>query len=806
MSKWRAAFLICISLFICRAADEAPALANQDPVYLKLRELQPAECFVMENVRLEKDVAAFVFRNGKMCPTPPVEGRVTSTVFLGEGQFTLRPAGAAAHVLPYMRVKSVEESFSEVVFFFTDDTYQQLRGTAKSMELDARATEAFRNLRNRLRGGWEHDEDIDNLDAELLTGLYNPRLPGFFRAYIKGQKHSNLRFAVRPDGQDGLTPEEVILENHDPDRDQGGTWYLAHLASEAKTGTASSREDKSAVRAESYVIDTTVAGNDRLAGTCSVTFQAVRDGERVVHFELAPTLRVSKVALGGKSLGFIQEDRKRDAAFHVIFPEPLAAGKSYAITVSYEGDKVVRKAGGGNFWVGSRESWYPNVNSFLDRARFDLTFHYPKRYTLISVGKLDKEWKEGGQSGSHWISEVPLPVAGFNFGEYKKKQVDDESTKYSVEGYATAEVPDFLRDRSADLPLMADIHTPAQVQSQLLVPSALNEKAIAEARASIQVFSYYFGALPYGRIAITQQPAMNFGQSWPTLVYLPLVAYLDGTQRLHLFGKIDSRLNEFVDEVNSHEVSHQWWGHLVGWKTIHDQWLSEGFAFFSAGLFLQSTQKSPDKYMAYWRHARDTIIEKNEYGKCANDAGPVWMGLLLSTAHNRRAYEGVVYRKGGYVLHMLRMMMWEPRNGDAKFTAMMHDFVETYRHRPATTEDFQRIVEKHMTQSMDLDGNRKMDWFFNEWVYGTDIPSYDLDYTLAPGEGDKVFLKLKVTQSGVGASFKMPVQLYLDFDGKLVRLGQVRITGNNTEEVPVNLPRKPARVLLNANYDVLAYK
>ncbi len=807
MSPWRAAFLAGIALSICRAGEE-PALANQDPVYLKLRELLPSECFVVENLRLEKDAATFLFRSGKVCPTPAVEGRVTSAVFLGEGQFTLRPPDAAPeHAQPYRRAGAVEESFTEAVFFFTDDTVAQLRGTAKSMALDERAAGVLRSLRGRLRGGWENHEDIHNLDAEILAGLYNPQRPGFFRAYIKGQKHSGLRFAVRPDGADELTPEEVTLENHDPEGDKGGIWYMSHLQSEIKAGTASSREDKSVVRAESYTIDTTVAGNDRLAGTCTAAFRALRDGERVVNFELAPTVRVSKVAMNGKDLPFIQEDRKHDASFWVIFPEPLAAGKSYAIAVSYEGDKVVRKAGGGNFWVGSRESWYPNVNSFLDRARFDLTFHYPKRYTLIAVGKVEKEWKDGGQNASHWVSPVPLPVAGFNFGEYKKKQQDDESTKYSIEGYATLEVPDFLKPKASELPEMDRVQASDGLRDQLLVPSALNANAIAEAENAIRVFTHYFGPLPYGRIAITQQPAMNFGQSWPTLVYLPLVAYLDPTQRLHLLGTIDSRLNEFVDEVNAHEVSHQWWGHLVGCKTFHDEWLSEGFAFFSAGLFLQATQKTPAKYLAYWQHARDMLLEKNEFRQSANDAGPVWMGHLLRTAHNEGAYDRVVYRKGGYVLHMLRSMMWDAHNGDAAFTQMMHDFVETYRDRSATTEDFQQMVEKHMTPAMNLGGDGKMDWFFREWVYGTEIPSYNLDYTLTPGEGDKTVLKLKVTQGDVGPNFKMPVAIYVDYDGKLVRLGQIRMTGSGTsQEAVINLPRKPARVLLNANYDVLAYK
>jgi hypothetical protein len=801
-----AVFLFSILLSSAWAV-EPPSLANRDPVYLQLRELQPSECFVAENLRLEKDAGVFVFRNGKICLSPAVLGKVTSAVFLGEGQFTLQlPNAFPAHARPFARAVSVDEPFSEAVFFFTDGTDRQLRGTAKSMAPEERASGVLRSLRERLRSGWEHHEEIENLDAEILAGLYNPQRPAFFRAYVKGRKHSDLRLAIDPFGQSGLqAPEEVTLENHDPEGAEGGIWYLAHLESELKAGTASSSEDKSVVKAESYTIDTTVAGNDRLAGHCTVGFRALGNGERVLGFEITPTLRVSRAEMNGKDVPFIQEDRKHDAAFYVVFPEPLAQGKSYSVTIHYDGDKVVRKAGGGNFWVGSRESWYPNVNSFLDRARFDLTFHFPKHYTLVSVGKLDKEWKDGGQNASHWISEVPLPVAGFNFGDFKKKQQDDETTKYSIEGYATTEVPDFLKPREAELPTMDDDHTSDHLTNPMLAPSALNQKAIVEAQVSIRVFSHFFGPLPYGRIAITQQPAMFYGQSWPTLVYLPLTAYLDATQRLALFRNIDARMNAFVDEVTSHEVSHQWWGHMVGWKTFHDQWLSEGFAEFSAALFLEYTGKKPDKYLAFLQHARERLLEKNEYGKSANDAGPVWMGYLLDSAHNH-AYDQVVYGKGGYVLHMLRMMMWDPRGGDNAFIQMMHDFVETYRHRSATTEDFQRIVEKHITPSMDLAGNGKMDWFFDEWVYGTEIPSYGLDYALTPGAGGQTVLKLKLTQSGVGARFRMPVPIYLDLDGKMTRLGVIRLAGSSSEEATVNLPRKPARVLLNANYDVLSYK
>jgi aminopeptidase N len=156
---------------------------------------------------------------------------------------------------------------------------------------------------------------------------------------------------------------------------------------------------------------------------------------------------------------------------------------------------------------------------------------------------------------------------------------------------------------------------------------------------------------------------------------------------------------------------------------------------------------------------------------------------------------------------MLRWMMYDPQNGDDLFIKMMHDFTEANAHRNATAETFQATVEKYMKPGMDLDHNRKMDWFFKEWVYGTDVPRYRFDYTVTPADGGKFTLKASLTQSEVSDAFKMLVPIYLDYDGRVVRMGQVTITGNTTEsDITVTLPRKPNRVLINAHLDVLSAK
>ena len=107
-------------------------------------------------------------------------------------------------------------------------------------------------------------ESTDNLEADVLTGLYNPHAPGFFSAYLHGRKHSDLRFHVRPRGAfPGMmdTPEEVAVINLDPQGNQEGIWYLSHLGGEITSHTASSDQNNRTVEADAYKIATTIARN-----------------------------------------------------------------------------------------------------------------------------------------------------------------------------------------------------------------------------------------------------------------------------------------------------------------------------------------------------------------------------------------------------------------------------------------------------------------------------------------------------------------------------------------------------------------
>ena len=152
-------------------------------------------------------------------------------------------------------------------------------------------------------------------------------------------------------------------------------------------------------------------------------------------------------------------------------------------------------------------------------------------------------------------------------------------------------------------------------------------------------------------------------------------------------------------------------------------------------------------------------------------------------------------------------MMWNPQTKDDAFKAMMHDYVRSFYNQLSSTEDFKEVVERHMTREMNQTNNGKMDWFFNQYVYGTYLPDYSLESSFAPIKNG-FQMNLRITQSNVDEKFVMPVPIYLDFGGgKIIKIGAVRVVGNSTTPLSVpltDISAPPKRVLLNYNFDILS--
>lgn len=777
----------------------ASSKASADPIYQQLRQQgRDAQDFAgpyatVSDLVIKRDAATFTLHSGEIYFTPAVNERTVGAVFFGAGEVSLTPpTEVEKHSLAlFIKQPTLTESFDKLVLRFTDKTFDEIKAAAQAQmhtngPQSQRARDAYHDNQTLLRQTLRH-----NMELRTLLDLYNPARPGFFTAFITGEQHKKLVFQYDPSGIPLVSPEEVLLSSYG--ETDGGLWTAFHRADEYAKGTASSDEDHRIYDITHHEIDGAIHGT-KFAANDTVTFRALDDGARVLPFRLFAPLRVSRVRdEQGRDLAFVQEKKDEDADFGVIWPEPLAAGKTYKVNIEYAGDDALIDVGGGNYYVNgaARESWYPNNEgtAFGDRATFDVTFRHPKDKLLIGTGApTAPEAYDGNLALAKWSSgENALTVAGFNYGRFKKKEVLDPDTGYNIEFYANEDLISGMQGAEA----VGSMSTTGMAKSM-----------IADAENATRLYNLYFGKLPYTRIALTQQPAGNYGQSWPTLVYMPFTAFMDSTQRYLATGSAAYAGSNFFQYVAPHEIAHQWWGHTVGWKSYRDQWMSEGFAEFSASLYIEKILRDEHKYVEFWNDQRDRLTKA---GPRTHDlkpytVGPVTQGYRLSSGKTDFAYQFLVYPKGAYILHMLRALMFDRKEGDKRFMEMMQDFVKTYYNQDVSTEDFKRAVEKHITKQMDLDGNGRLDWFFNEWVYGTEVPSYRFEYQV---NGDT--LSGHLTQSGVSDKFRMLVPIYVDFGQGWLRLGAATVVGNSTVDIPpIKMPQPLKRVAACAYDDVLA--
>ena len=186
----------------------------------------------------------------------------------------------------------------------------------------------------------------------------------------------------------------------------------------------------------------------------------------------------------------------------------------------------------------------------------------------------------------------------------------------------------------------------------------------------------------------------------------------------------------YSQPIISHELGHQWWGDLVTCADWHHIWLNEGFATYAEALYFEADSGSV-YYHAY--------MNGFDYG----GGGSIY---IQDTTDLWNIFGARVYDKGGWVLHMLRHVV-----GDSLFFDALTEYRRQYGWSYASTEDFQAVVET--ISGLDLD------YFFQEWIYGTFRPEYRYSYLWEPnpGGGWKIYLFLRQVQTTEPTFFTMPI-------------------------------------------------
>ena len=321
-------------------------------------------------------------------------------------------------------------------------------------------------------------------------------------------------------------------------------------------------------------------------------------------------------------------------------------------------------------YVGARGTWYPNFG--LSPAQFDMEFHYPANWTLVATGKqvsragydeaerteAETNQAAGAEKVSRWISERPIPVAGFNLGKYVRAEAKTKPGNILVEAYGTKGVEKSFPKAQAvveqpDFPGVSHARSRRHRGTPPPPSPARDVQAVADRAAkAIESFSQWFGPYPYGSLALTQMPG-TLSQGWPGLVFLSSFAFLSPQEQTDL--RLDPVARELDRQVLVHETAHQWWGDLVLWKSYRDQWLAEGLADYAALLLLE--QQNPAQFRQILEKYRRDLLSKNKDGEWLRDAGPVTLGQRLESSHFPRGIRGDQLRKRHLAVSHAAFMM-----------------------------------------------------------------------------------------------------------------------------------------------------
>ncbi|MGC2331341.1 MAG: M1 family aminopeptidase [Candidatus Acidiferrales bacterium] len=192
-----------------------------------------------------------------------------------------------------------------------------------------------------------------------------------------------------------------------------------------------------------------------------------------------------------------------------------------------------------------------------------------------------------------------------------------------------------------------------------------------------------------------------------------------------------------TDDVNSHELAHQWFGDLVTCKDWANLWLNEGFATFFEHYWTEQHYGADDAAYEFWR-------DQNAWFR-----QPRFFRVPILNRHfdDSDEYEGNVYDKSGWVLRMLREKL-----GDDDFFRSLHNYLEINRGQNVVTADLQKAIEQ--TTSINVDR------FFHQWIYRAGAPEFEVSYTYDPAT-HQVDMNVKQTQDvgGLVELFDVPIQV-----------------------------------------------
>jgi len=828
-----------LSIAALQGSPDEGAPKTAEGLYAQLRSvgLDKSRVYAIREASLDRSGLHITFENGTIAFTQDTYGRITGAFFAGEGEVLLSPPNATerASMALFTGMAILEEQFVSGYFRFNDNVYAELqpalRPANNAEEFISEWGEAAHRFAEfdalRLLISFSHFLPIAAPKAAPASRGQNQSEPDrMLHARLQGRKLGNFDLYF------DTTIQESIWAGQSRTT-EGATYYDVWTSFDGRQRSqpVNYEQKQDDVTITHYTIRADVKPPTDLNGDARLQLEIGRGGQRTLLFELSRFLQVKGVDLNGRGVEFInnqalegtQLEKRGNDLVAVVFPAPLQPGEKLELHFAYAGG-VLSEAGSGLLYVGARGTWYPNRG--LAMSNFDLEFHYPPGWTLLATGKhmaarsgsvtsSDAATEASGQQVARWVSERPMPIAGFNLGKYTRAVA--RAGEVLVESYATTGVErTFPKPTTTEVVTVPDVHHHMPTQSAPMAiitppPSpARNAQPVADQSArAIEFFAHRFGPFPYSSLELTQMPG-PMSQGWPGLVFLSSYSFLTPAERktLHM-DRLDALLSA---QVSTHETAHQWWGDLVSWRSYRDQWMMEALANYSALMLLES--EDPSAFRDLMEKFRHDLLERNKEGQMLRDAGPVTLGTRLSSSHFPNGYDAISYGRGTWLFHMLREMMRDaqyktegratrPGQRDEPFIRSLLKLRERYQGKVITTRELLRVFEEDLPPNLRYENRKSLDWFMNGWINGTAMPGLELEGVKYLSRDNSTIVTGTLLQKDVPSDLVTPVPVYASLGGKTtVFLGRVFADGAETT-FRLNAPSGTRRIVLDPHHTLL---
>ncbi len=236
------------------------------------------------------------------------------------------------------------------------------------------------------------------------------------------------------------------------------------------------------------------------------------------------------------------------------------------------------------------------------------------------------------------------------------------------------------------------------------------------------------------------------------------------------------------DVVAGDAVARQWFGTLTRPASDREAWIADALPQYLSLMFLHHKQGTT--YQTNLISRRDSIFTEVERKRD------------MPLAAGERASATIRVNKGVWLLHMLRFLMYDMEQGtEQSFLRFLQEFSMVCRSATFTNNDFVDLAEKHY--------GRPLDWFFQQWLYGRNVPKFEVEYKI-DGKDDEYFINVKVETKGVGADFTTPVAMRVVDGGNNQSYVRETVSGVQSEFALGPFASKPKEFVFNEFYSVLS--